>query len=146
MNDRLAIKPGVSKELVGNSEGEEEALQESEDRLKIIFESVQIGIVIIDSETHRIIDANPVAVKLIGGPKEQIVGSVCNRYICPADKGQCPITDLGQSVDNSEHVLLTARDENCPVIKTVVPVILGAENTFSKALSISPNASVQRRR
>ena len=102
MNDKLAIKPGVSKELVGNSEGAEEALQESEDRLKIIFESVQTGIIIIDSETHRIIDANSVAVKLIGAPKEQIVGSVCHRYICPTEKGQCPITDLEKSVDNSD--------------------------------------------
>ena len=125
MNDRLAIKPGVYKELIGNSEGEEEALRESEDRLKIILESVQTGIVIIDSKTHRIIDANSVAVKLIGALKEQIVGSVCHRYICSAEKGQCPITDLGQSVDNSERVLLTARGEKCPVIKTVVPVILG---------------------
>src|SRR4030042_540810 len=76
----------------------EEALAESEGRLRIIWESVQTGIVIIDPETHRIIDANSVAVKLIGAPKEQIIGSVCQRYFCPAEKGGCPITDLGQTV------------------------------------------------
>ncbi len=103
----------------------EKALRESEDRLRIILESVQTGIVIIDSETHRIVDANSVASKLIGAPKGRIIGSLCHKYICPAEEGRCPITDLGQSVDNLERVLLTARGGRCPVIKTVEPVILG---------------------
>jgi PAS domain S-box-containing protein len=103
----------------------EKAQRDSEDRLRIILESVQTGIVIIDSETHRIVDANPVAAKLIGAPKGQIIGSLCHKYICPAEEGRCPITDLGQSVDNSERVLLTAGGGRCPVIKTVEPVILG---------------------
>jgi PAS domain S-box-containing protein len=114
----------VARDISGHKRVEE-ALRESEARLRIILESVQTGIVIIDPKTHRIIDANSVAVKLIGAPKEQIIGSGCHRYICPAEKGRCPITDLGQTVDNTERVLLTARGEICPIIKTVVPVIIG---------------------
>jgi PAS domain S-box-containing protein len=114
----------VARDISGHKRMEE-ALRESEGRLRIILESVQTGIVIIDPETHRIIDANSVAVKLIGAPKEQIIGSGCHRYICPAEKGRCPITDLGQIVDNKERVLLTAGGEICPIIKTVVPVMLG---------------------
>jgi PAS domain S-box-containing protein len=102
----------------------EEALRESESRLRIVLESVQTGIVMIDYETHQIIDANPIAVKMIGDPKEQIIGSVCHKYIWPPEKGQCPITDLGQSVDNSERLLLTTGGEKCPIVKTVVPVII----------------------
>ena len=98
------------------------ALQESEERLRVILESVQTGIVIIDSGTHRIVDANSTASKLIGAPKGQIIGSLCHKYICPAEEGRCPITDLGQTVDNSERVLLKAGGERCPVNKTVVPV------------------------
>jgi PAS domain S-box-containing protein len=106
----------------------EEALKESENRLRFILDSVQTGIVIIDSETHQITAANSVAVKMIGAPKEQIIGSVCHRYICPAEKRRCPITDGGQVIDNSECVLLTAGGEVCPIIKTVVPVIIGGRN------------------
>ncbi len=43
MNGRLAIKPGVSKELIRNSEGKEEALQEIEDRLKITGRGKSMG-------------------------------------------------------------------------------------------------------
>ena len=102
---------------------ETEALKESEERLKIIFESIQHGTVIIDAETHVIIDANPVAIKMIGVPKEQVIGFVCHKYICPAEKGCCPITDLGQTVDNSERVLLTANGKKIPILKSVIPIM-----------------------
>jgi len=82
------------------------ALEENEKRLSTIIDSILTGIVIIDAETHEIMDANPAAVKIIGVPKQQIIGHVCNKYICPAAKGACPITDLGQEVDNSERILL----------------------------------------
>jgi len=102
----------------------EEGLRESERNQKALLESSQSGIVIIDPETHLIIDANPTAVKMIGTSKEEIIGKVCHEYICPAEVGRCPITDLGQEVDNSERVLLTAKGESVPVLKKVVPITL----------------------
>jgi hypothetical protein len=61
---------------------------------------------------------------MIGAPREKIIGSICHKYICPAEKGKCPITDLGQKVDNSERVLLKANGGSIPILKTVVPVTL----------------------
>lgn len=105
----------------------EKALRESEERLRNILESVQTGIVIIDPETHAIVDVNHVAAELIGNPKERIIGSICHRYICPAEKGNCPVTDLGNTIDNSERVLLNADGARIPIIKTVVPITLGGK-------------------
>jgi PAS domain S-box-containing protein len=103
----------------------EESLRESESRLSAILESIQTGVVILDPGTHTVVDVNPIAAKLIGAPREQIVGSVCHKFICPAEVGRCPITDLGQTVDNSERVLLTADGERRSIIKTVSPIMLG---------------------
>ncbi|MDH5695530.1 MAG: PAS domain S-box protein [Dehalococcoidia bacterium] len=103
----------------------EEALRESEAQLKTTLASIYTGIIVIDAEKHQIVDANALAVKMIGAPKEQIIGAVCHRYICPAEEGHCPITDLGLTVDNSECVLLNANGENVPILKSVVPVMLG---------------------
>ena len=89
-----------------------------------IFQGVETGILIIDPATHRIVDANPVALKLIGAPLHETVGAVCHRFVCPAETGQCPVTDLGKTVDNSERVLLTASAERRSIIKTVRPVEL----------------------
>ncbi|MGO8816186.1 MAG: PAS domain S-box protein [Terriglobia bacterium] len=103
----------------------EQALQESQSRLQAIVDSVQTGIVMIDPETRRIADVNPVALKLIGAPRSRVVGAECHQFICPAERGRCPVSDLGHTVDNSERVLLTASGERRAIIKTVVPVVIG---------------------
>jgi PAS domain S-box-containing protein len=97
-------------------------LTESEGRLKEIIESMIAGVVIIDPETHIIIDVNSVAARMIGAEKDEIIGSVCHRYICPAEIGACPLTDLEQGVDRSEKVLLTHHGEKIPIIKSVVSI------------------------
>ena len=99
----------------------EEALRESETRLNIVLNSILTGVVIIDAETHVIVDANPLATKIIGLPKEEIIGKVCHKFICPAEKDRCPISDLGQTVDKSERVLIKGDSKEIPILKTVTP-------------------------
>ncbi len=89
------------------------------DYLDLIFTSVQAGILIVDAKTHIIIDANPAALKMIGAEEDQVVRKVCHTFICPAEKGKCPVTDLGLSVDNSERTLIRANGEKISVIKYV---------------------------
>lgn len=103
----------------------QEALSESENWLRTILESVQAGIVIIDPEIHRIVDLNHFAARMIGAPKESIIGAGCHKFICPAERNQCPITDLDQTIDHSERVLLTATGERREIIKTVTKIQLG---------------------
>ncbi len=105
----------------------EEALRESEERLKTTLDSIQTGIVVIDAETHIIVDANSAAIRMIGAPEEQVIGHVCHKYICPAEEGKCPITDLEQKVDNTERILLTANGEEVPILKTVTTMFLGGK-------------------
>jgi len=103
----------------------EEALKVGEAEQRAILNAVQAGIVIVDPETHVIVKVNPRAAELIGEPVEQLVGSICHKHICPVEQGRCPVTDLGQVVDSSERVLLTADGAKLPIIETVVPIILG---------------------
>jgi PAS domain S-box-containing protein len=103
----------------------EAALRESEGRVRTILDSVHTGIVVIDPVDQRIVDANPEAVNLIGAPREQIVGTTCHRFICPAEQGKCPIIDLKRTVDCCERILLTASGEGRPVIKSVARITLG---------------------
>ena len=102
----------------------EDALRESEERLKTILNSVQTGVLVIDAQNHVIVDANPVAAGLIGLPKEDIVNRVCHNFICPAEEGQCPVTDLGQDLDKSERVLINSDGEAIPILKTVTTINL----------------------
>ncbi|MDY6793147.1 MAG: ATP-binding protein [Thermodesulfobacteriota bacterium] len=106
------------------------ALKKSDERQKTIMDSVQTGIITIDAETKKIVEVNTAATQMIGDLKEHIIGHVCHKHICPAEKGKCPIADLGQKVDNSEHILLKADGEKIPILKTVVPIILGGKEYF----------------
>ena len=106
----------------------EQALREGEARLKTILNTVQAGILLIDAETHVIVDANDVAVRMIGDLRERLVGSVCHRYICPDEQGQCPITDCGPPLDNSQRVLLTAAGGRTPILKTATRLRLNGRD------------------
>jgi signal transduction histidine kinase len=90
--------------------------------LESVMNSIMSGVLIVDRQTHRIVDINAMAVHLIGLPREQIVGHVCHRFVCPAEQGQCPISDLGQCVNLSERVLIKGDGQRLPVIKTVTEV------------------------
>jgi len=52
----------------------EEALVKSEEKFRILFEYARDSIFLADAETGIIIDVNPAGCKLIGLPKEKIVG------------------------------------------------------------------------
>lgn len=102
----------------------ETALRESEERLHAILESVPAGIIVLDADSHVILQVNRAALRMFGAPEEQVLEHECHQYICPAEKGCCPVTDLGASVDNSERVLFSAHHGTVPVLKTVSQVLL----------------------
>ena len=116
----------------------EKDLKEREAQMRTIFDYASAGIVVIDPENHLIVDANPTAVRMIGVDKEDLLNSVCHRFICPAEKGRCPITDLHEEVDNSERILLTAVGNEVPILKTVAPIILkGRRHLLESFVDIS---------
>ena len=102
----------------------ETELRQSEEYARTLANSLGIGLFVVDAETHEIVDANPAAIKQTGLSKDQMLGHICHAFVCPADKGKCPVLDLRQTVDFSERVLLTANGERLPIIKSVVPVTM----------------------
>ncbi len=102
----------------------EEALRQSEQRIQCILDSINAGVLLIDFETHTILDANEAASQKVGLPKSEIIGRLCHRFVCPTECGRCPITDLGQTIDGSERVLLRADGSTIPILKSVTQGIV----------------------
>lgn len=119
-----AIRAEQEKEF-GERKGMEAMLRESEARLKAILDSLEVGVVILDAETHRIVSVNPKALALIGASEDQVLGHVCHKYICPKEVGQCPISISGRALEASERVLLTADGMQVPIMKSAVLTRLG---------------------
>ncbi|HIJ77882.1 MAG: response regulator [Desulfobulbaceae bacterium] len=121
-----------------------EALRASEKRLQAIFDTVQTGIVIVDQESRRIVDANMAASRLVGRSVAEMINKHCHLFICPAEKNNCPVLDHGQEVDNSERYLLTSAGKNLPIVKSVVEFVLnGRKCLLESFLDISQRVEAE---
>ncbi len=105
----------------------EETLKESEQRVHTILNAINTGVIIIDPENRTIVDVNPEAARMIGLPKEEIVGHTCHQFICPREMHDCPVLDGEQAVENADRVLVTAAGKEVPILKTVTTVNLGGK-------------------
>jgi PAS domain S-box-containing protein len=114
---------GTHTDITDRKRAEEETRQSGE-RTDTILRSIQSGILVIDAETHVIVEVNPAAELVFGGDREQIIGKKCHEFVCLNAQGACPITDMGEQVDNRETVLLTQDGKRTPILKTVVPITL----------------------
>lgn len=103
----------------------EAAQRENERRIRTILDTVNAGILVVDPDSRKVVEANPAAVEMIGASRQAIIGKRCQNYICQSENGKCPILDLGQNIDNSERIILAADGRHISVLKTVAPVILG---------------------
>ena len=97
----------------------EEASMENQEWLQNILDSIQAGVIVIEPETHKIIELNRAALEMIGTKKEEIINNICHNYICPNEIGMCPVTDFGVSIEQSDRQLITADGTRIPILKTV---------------------------
>ena len=105
-----------------------ERLRESEAVQRTLLENIAVGVVIIDAKTHIIESVNPAAAGMFGAPAERIVGHNCHKFLCPAEVGKCPISDLGLQVENAERVMICADGHTIPILKSVKIVRIGGED------------------
>lgn len=111
----------------------QEKLKESLEATRTILESMPFCVMIVGKE-RRIRMVNRVFLDLVGLHSEkEVLDLVCHESICPTKRGECPVLDLGQNLDSSEKVLVTASGEKIPILKTVVPIQLGGEDVLLEA-------------
>ena len=109
---------------------QDENIRQSEKKFRGIWEHIQAGIILVDGKTHTIISANPEAQRLTGFTEEEMIGHLCHRFICPAEEGRCPISDLRQTIDRTVRVILTKDGREVPVLKTVTEVTIAGNPCY----------------
>ncbi|MDI9395953.1 MAG: ATP-binding protein [Euryarchaeota archaeon] len=129
LDDQRKILLIIARDITLRKESER-LVQKEREMLSALVEKNLCGILLIEASSHKIVDINPVAIKTIGRPKEEIIGNICHHFIFPTDVGKCPISDLGQSVDNSERTIINAQKELIPILKSVIPVSIEDKEYF----------------
>jgi len=122
-SEQVADANAYAAELVAELELTRTELQEREAYLRTLLDTLSVGVMVVDVATHQILDLNPFALRMVGRRRDELIGHSCHTMICPSGTGACPITDLGQQIDQSERNVVTVQGEHIPVLKTVVPVL-----------------------
>ncbi len=96
-----------------------ESLVEREQQFRSILDNIRIGIIIVAVRNRVVVYVNPTALVMIGASADEIIGCNCDEVLNPNDEALCPILDLGQEVDSSEHLLLARDGRRIPILKTI---------------------------
>ncbi len=120
---------GISFDITKKKDAENK-LRENEKHLQLIYNIIETGIVIINSENQTIIDINRAGAELIGLPENEIIGKVCYEYICPNNDDNCPNNDLHNDFENCENILRTNSGEIRNILKSIYPIQYKGMNCF----------------
>lgn len=110
----------------------EQRVAELEDKnyMDVLFDSILSGIIVVDAASHKIVKINNTALKMLGRCKNDVIGRECHNFVCPAEKGKCPIADLGQTMDRSERTLLTVDSGKKDILKTVKKLTIAEKGYY----------------
>jgi len=143
--DGEVVVQAVVRDISKRKKAEEE-LRESEAIQRVLMESMPVGVVVIDAETRSIENVNRTFAELTGASQLEIIGNRCHKYVCPAEEKSCPVCDLGQSVDNSERVVLLRNGHTKPILKSVQVVkIKGRRKLLECVVDISERKRAEER-
>jgi len=109
--------------LIDEHKALEIQLIQSENYLRDILDSQEVGVIIVDAETFKISFVNRKAASLYGASKEEIIGHVCHGYICPTRCGECELSNNHKLLLSSEKELINIGGEHIPILKSVVHTI-----------------------
>ena len=121
------------------------AIQRSEERLRKLLGSLPSGVLVIDAETHEILQANPAALNMMHAKEKDVVGKACYENVCPTKQGQCTIVEQDQVSDSIERILLRTDGTGIPVLKSVSFTQLGNRSVLVESfIDLSEQKKIER--
>ncbi|MBN1904862.1 MAG: response regulator, partial [Deltaproteobacteria bacterium] len=100
----------------------EERILKSNIRMEAILDSIQSGVLLIDAESHTILDANPAACAILGVEKEAVTGKRCDSSIGIFDNENCQAEKKEKAVYNTEVEVIRGNGKRAYIIQTVTPI------------------------
>jgi PAS domain S-box-containing protein len=99
-------------------------LEEQNIRFRTILDMIPVGILIIDPETRRIEEVNPMGHQMIGLTRQEVLGKPYDSLFCSFDRNEPPFIESGEPVLDAESVLTDRNGERVFVLKSVTPIEL----------------------
>ncbi len=102
----------------------EEGILKGINRMETVLNSLQSGVILIDAESHTVIDANPAACAIYGVEKEAIVGKSGDNFINTLDKETCVASEPEKAVYNTEVEVIRGNGTKAYIIETVTRILI----------------------
>jgi transcriptional regulator with PAS, ATPase and Fis domain len=95
----------------------------NEDRLlrwfRSVFNSIQVGVLVVDAKTKIVVDINNAAALMIGSKREDIVGNSCVSCCCLSISNKCPVIDLGIDIEDELCTLVRKDGSKINILVTI---------------------------
>jgi len=104
----------------------------NEKRMQTMLNAMSAGIILIDAETRKVTDINPVALKMFGGVREDFIGK--QFHSCDSPDRICPVLDQGQRIENQEREVENRDGKKIPVLKTVTVIEYNSRKYLMESL------------
>ncbi len=129
-----AILEGIahSTSMVIHTSRIEEETKKSRKVLQDMIDAMPFGVIVVGKD-KKIRHANNAAQHTSGYSKEELVGQLCHKTLCPAEENACPIFDLNQKLDRSEKLLVAKDGRRIPIFKSVLQLRLDNEDVLLEA-------------
>ena len=120
MARKIAQKVNIPENCIVKSKNDARDMLE---RFETVWNNVESGIAIIDAKTRETLDVNPVAARMFGSPKEEIIGKRCNATFCMDES--CSVSEESLVIEHSERLFVNSAKETIPVVKSVSTIHYG---------------------
>ncbi len=112
-------------ELFDSRKRAEQALRESEERMRVVLDALPAGVFLMDPKNGTIVDVNPAAAEMIGLPGNEIRGKECQQFVCSPGESDNSGGVSGSEAGHVERILVTGDGEEKPILVTTRAVRIG---------------------
>ncbi|MGE5499291.1 MAG: PAS domain-containing protein, partial [Syntrophothermus sp.] len=125
-NELSTIRTSFENEFTRKVNG----LVQSKMEIMKILDSLQTGIFIIDQNNNQILDANQVARKMLGIPKQLLIGTDRNRYCACSGRKEKTECCLCTDMSSPECSIINADGTTSYIIRKVLTIKLGDNEEY----------------
>lgn len=104
------------------------------DNFQVFLDALRVGAMVVDAETHRILDINTTALKMLKMTREEVIGREGHDFVFPVGRGHAPSVDSQTETDPAEWALCPRDGASIPIIKNVLPIKVGDRKAVLETL------------